>query len=55
MRAYKNYLWHFLNNLPVFSEWNMFVEVSESPLVKSVVFDWFDVQNEKTKNAEKLI
>lgn len=53
MRAYKNYLWHFLNNLPVFSEWNMFVEVSESPLVKSVVFDWFDVQNEKTKNAEK--
>ena len=31
----------------------MFVEVSESPLVKSVVFDWFDVQNEKTKNAEK--
>lgn len=50
---YKNYLWHFLNNSPVFSEWNMFVEVSESPLVKSVVFDWFDVQNETPKNAEK--
>ena len=38
---YKNYLWHFLNNSPVFSEWNMFVEVSESPLVKSVVLDLF--------------